>query len=106
MLYEKLVRKDPCLTPMSMLVFKDEKVIEEVNGFVGRPGALERIGRYLSFVTEVIRDEIGGKGVFYGFFDGEDIRILFVKEDKTAYLFAYPFKVNVSEVLKLVKEVG
>ncbi len=105
MLYEKAVRKDPGLTPMSMLVFKDEKVVEEVNGYVGKPGALERIGRYLSFVTEMIMDEVNCNGVFYGFFDGDDIKILFVKENEDAQLVAYPFKVNVSKVLEAVKEV-
>ena len=105
MLYEKVVRKDPGLTPMSMLVFKDEEVVEEVNGYVGKSGALERIGRYLSFVTEMIRDEVNCNGVFYGFFDGDDIKILFVKENEDAQLVAYPFKVNVSKVLEAVKEV-
>nr|MDO8044005.1 hypothetical protein [Candidatus Baldrarchaeota archaeon] len=105
MLYEKLVEKDLGLTPMSMLVFKDEKVVEEVNGYAGKPGALERIGKYLSFVTEMIRDEVNCNGVFYGFFDGDDIKILFVKENEDAQLVAYPFKVNVSKVLEAVKEV-
>ena len=105
MLYEKVVRKDPGLTPMSMLVFRDEKVVEEVNGYVGKPGALKRIGKYLSFVTEMIRDEVNCNGVFYGFFDGDDIKVLFVKENENAQLVAYPFKVDVSKVLEAVKEV-
>jgi len=104
-LYEKVVRKDPGLTPMSMLVFKDEKVVEEVNGYVGKPSALERIGKYLSFVTEMIRDEVNCNGVFYGFFDGDDVKILFVKENEDAQLVAYPFKVDGSKVLEVVKEV-
>jgi len=104
-LYEKVVRKNPRLTPMSMLVFRDEKVVEEVDEFTGRPGALERIGKYLSFVTEMIRDEVNCNGVFYGFFDGNDVKILFVKDGENAWLAAYPFEVNVSKVLEVVKEV-
>jgi len=105
MLYEKIVRKSPDLIPVSLLVLENENVIEEVGVFSGRPGALERIGRYLSFVTEMIRDEVNGSGAFYGFFDGEDVKILFAKENGKAVVAVYPFNVNTSKVLKLVKEV-
>ena len=105
MLYEKIVRESPDLAPMSLLVLKNENIIEEVGSFNSRPGALERIGKYLSFVTEMIRDEVSGSGAFYGFFDGEDVKILFAKENRTAIVAVYPFNVNTSKVLKLVKEV-